>query len=65
MHAFNSNHSIRIDFDINKAYGVNGVLIPFTNNNNHQSVSVDDLPWINKMKDNFGQSFGASVFTFE
>lgn len=65
LHAFNSSHSIRIDFDVNKVYGSDGVIIPFTNNNNHQSVSVDDLPWINKMKDNFGQSFGASVFTFE
>jgi hypothetical protein len=65
LHASNTNHTIRVDFDLNKLYGQGGVIIPFTNNNNHQSVSIDDLPWINKMKDNFSQSFSASVFIFE
>ncbi|MFM7770243.1 MAG: MbnP family protein [Bacteroidota bacterium] len=65
MHSFNTNHSIRVDLDVNKIYGSSGVVIPFTDNNNHQSVSASDLPWINKLKSNIENSFSASVYIFE
>jgi hypothetical protein len=63
LHADNSSSVVNLQFDLNKLYS-NPNTIAFTGNNNHQSISVSDTPWINALRANFPNAFSASAFVF-
>ena len=63
LHADRSASVINLQFDLNKLYS-NPNTIAFTGNNNHQSVSTSDIPWINALRANFPNAFSASAFVF-
>jgi hypothetical protein len=63
LHADRSASVINLQFDLNKLYS-NPNTIAFTGNNNHQSISNSDIPWINTLRANFPNAFSASAFVF-
>lgn len=63
LHADRSASVINLQFDLNKLYS-NPNTIAFTGNNNHQSISTSDIPWINALRANFPNAFSASAFVF-
>jgi hypothetical protein len=63
LHADRSASVINLQFDLNKLYS-NPNTIAFTGNNNHQSISTSDIPWINTLRANFPNAFSASAFVF-
>jgi hypothetical protein len=54
---------INLQFDLDKLYS-NPNAIAFTGNNNHQSLSAGDIPWINALRANFPNAFSGSAFVF-
>ena len=63
LHVDRNSSIIQLQFDLNKLYS-NPNTIAFTGNNNHQSISPSDIPWINKLRANFPNSFSANAFVF-
>jgi len=55
---------IQLQFDLNKLYSIPNT-VAFTGNNNHQSISTQDIPWMNMLRANFPNAFSASAFIFE
>lgn len=64
LHAESSKSIIQLQFDLNKLYS-NPNIVAFTGNNNHQSISTSDIPWINTLRANFPNAFSAEAFIFE
>jgi hypothetical protein len=52
--------SMDVVFDLNALYG-NPHEIAFEGNNAHQSTSASDVLWIQQLRENFEQSFTATV----
>ena len=63
LHADRNASVINLQFDLNKLYS-NPNTIAFTGNNNHQSLSTSDIPWINALRANFPNAFSGSAFVF-
>ena len=63
LHVDKNSSVINLQFDLNKLYS-NPNTIVFTGNNNHQSISTSDIPWINALRTNFPNAFSASAFVF-
>jgi hypothetical protein len=63
LHVDRNASVINLQFDLNKLYS-NSNTIAFTGNNNHQSISTSDIPWINALRANFPNAFSASAFVF-
>ena len=63
LHVDRNASVIQLQFDLNKLYS-NPNTIAFTGNNNHQSISTSDIPWINALRANFPNAFSASAFVF-
>lgn len=63
LHVDRNASVINLQFDLNKLYSHPNT-IAFTGNNNHQSVSTSDIPWINALRANFPNAFSASAFVF-
>ncbi len=63
LHVDRNSSVINIQFDLNKLYS-NPNTIAFTGNNNRQSLSAADIPWINALRANFPNAFSASAFVF-
>ena len=63
LHVDKNSSVINLQFDLNKLYS-NPNTIVFTGNNNHQSISTSDIPWINALRANFPNAFSASAFVF-
>jgi len=63
LHVDRNASVINLQFDLNKLYN-NPNTIAFTGNNNHQSISTSDIPWINALRANFPNAFSASAFVF-
>lgn len=64
LHVEGNRSVIQLQFDLNKLYS-NPNTIAFTGNNNHQSISTSDIPWINALRANFPNAFSAEAFIFE
>jgi hypothetical protein len=58
-----NSSAIQLQFDLNKLYS-NPNTIAFTGNNNHQSISASDFPWIKALKMNFPNAFSANAYVF-
>jgi hypothetical protein len=63
LHVEGSKSIIQLQFDLNKLYS-NPNTIAFTGNNNHQSLSAGDIPWINELRANFPNAFSVNSFLF-
>jgi hypothetical protein len=63
LHADRNASVINLQFDLNKLYS-NPNTIAFTGNNNRQSLSAADIPWINALRTNFPNAFSASAYVF-
>lgn len=63
LHVEGNNSIIQLQFDLNKLYSDPNT-IAFTNNNNHQSLSASDIPWINALRVNFPNTFTANAYFF-
>jgi len=63
LHADRNSSVINLQFDLNKLYS-NPNTIAFTGNNNHQSLSAGDIPWMNALRANFPNAFSGSAFVF-
>ena len=63
LHVDRNASVIQLQFDLNKLYS-NPNTIAFTGNNNHESISSSDIPWINALRTNFPNAFSASAFVF-
>ena len=63
LHVDRNSSVINLQFDLNKLYG-NPNTIAFTGNNNRQSLSAADIPWINALRTNFPNAFSASAYVF-
>jgi hypothetical protein len=63
LHVDKNSSVIQLQFDLNKLYS-NPNVVAFTGNNNHQSISTQDIPWINMLRANFPNAFSANAFVF-
>lgn len=63
LHVDKNSSVIHLKFDLDKLYS-NPNVVAFTGNNNHQSVSSSDIPWINTLRANFPNAFSAEAFVF-
>ena len=63
LHVEGNKSIIQLQFDLNKLYS-NPNTIAFTGNNNHQSLSAGDIPWINELRANFPNAFSVNSFLF-
>lgn len=63
LHVEGNKSVIQLQFDLNKLYS-NPNVVAFTGNNNHQSISTQDIPWINTLRANFPNAFSANAFVF-
>ena len=54
--SINGNKTMELKFDVNSAHST-PVNIDFNNDNNHQSSSSADMPWIANMKSNLSDAF--------
>lgn len=63
LHVEGNKSIIQLQFDLNKLYS-NPNTIAFTGNNNHQSISAGDIPWINELRANFPNAFSVNAFLF-
>jgi hypothetical protein len=63
LHVDRNSSVIHLQFDLDKLYS-NPNVVAFTGNNNHQSVSSSDIPWINTLRANFPNAFSAEAFVF-
>ena len=63
LHVDRNASVIQLQFDLNKLYS-NPNTVAFTGNNNHQSISTSDIPWINTLRANFPNAFSASAYVF-
>lgn len=60
LHVDRNSSVINLQFDLNELYG-NPNVVAFTGNNNHQSISAQDIPWINTLRANFPNAFSANA----
>jgi len=60
LHVDRNSSVINLQFDLNELYG-NPNVVAFTGNNNHQSISAQDIPWINTLRGNFPNAFSANA----
>ncbi len=63
LHVEGNKSVIQLQFDLDKLYSSPNV-VAFTGNNNHQSVSSSDIPWINILRENFPNTFSANAYVF-
>jgi len=63
LHVDQNSSVIQLQFDLNKLYS-NPNTVAFTGNNNRQSMSAQDVPWISALRANFPNAFSASSFVF-
>ena len=63
LHVEGNKSIIQLQFDLDKLYS-NPNTVAFTGNNNHQSLSTSDIPWINTLRANFPNAFSASAYVF-
>lgn len=63
LHVDRNSSVINLQFDLNKLYS-NPNVVTFTGNNNHQSISTSDIPWINTLRANFPNAFSANAYVF-
>jgi hypothetical protein len=63
LHVDRNSSVIQLQFDLNKLYS-NPNTVAFTGNNNHQSISTQDIPWISTLRANFPNAFSANTFVF-
>ena len=63
LHVDKNSSVINLQFDLNELYS-NPNTVAFTGNNNHQSTSTQDIPWINTLRANFPNAFSANTFVF-
>ena len=64
LHVDCNKSVVQLEFDLNKLYSDPNT-VAFTGNNNHQSLSTSDIPWINTLRTNFPNSFSVSSVLFE